>query len=63
MSVRRKKVVKSPEMKRFFDFYIKICYNIYIRNDNFLEYIHNKGETLMIGTKYLSQLVNPSLLS
>ena len=25
------------------DFYIKICYNIYIRNDNFLEYIHNKG--------------------
>lgn len=45
------------------DFYIKICYNILIRNDNFLEYIHNKGETLMIGTKYLSQLVNPSMLS
>lgn len=45
------------------DFYIKICYNIYIRNDIFLEYIHNKGVLKMIGSKYLSQLVSPSMLS
>ena len=36
---------------------------IYIRNDIFLESIHNKGVLKMIGSKYLSQLVNPSMLS
>ena len=45
------------------DFYKKICYNIYIRNDIFLECIHNKGVLKMIGSKYLSQLVNPSMLA
>lgn len=30
------------------DFYIKICYNIYIRNDIFLECIHNKHSLLAI---------------
>jgi hypothetical protein len=31
MPVRRKKVVKSPWLRCYFDFYIKICYNIYVR--------------------------------